>query len=562
MKVPRRYRASNNEGAVQRKASAVGKRSAVASRYGSPPGPVQQRRAGGPASEPEDVHATAERGVSGTASPLPFAAAIQQSFGRHDVSGVEAHLDQTASEAAGDMGATAFATGQKVAFRGSPDLHTTAHEAAHVVQQRGGVSLKGGVGEVGDLYEQHADAVADAVVRGDSAEELLTAMAGGPTAASASGGVQRSVQMENDTASTTVSGTLAGHASPRWERPRGGSRAELNLRLSADRVDTVRTFFEAGLGNALRERGVDCNFDFTCRTVDDQAAAPATSAPPLTSEPPAIGGEARGHTDTEVEAGGNTRANDRAMRRVDLVVTLTWNVSGESGMSTSEDVTIPRECAPNATERWAVKLSLSGGGGHAGVGAAGALGTLKNRLTGQTAQGSFQGGGLGVGLSTPGADPGWGDWNNFTTDRPVTFEDFDGTLARLTTLGAGIAIIGYSFAYLSFPSLGANSISVGGANMGALGADGGSNVGWWNVIGTPPGAQCTPERTETREVTEMSPYEYSVPNQFRHTVYFDTGSAEISDEQLTGLQLFADRIAETYQWPGPNSQADDAGVCE
>jgi hypothetical protein len=48
-----------------------------------------------------------------------------------------------------------------------------AHEAAHVIQQRGGVQLKGGVGAVGDAHEQHADAVADRVVAGQSAEALL-----------------------------------------------------------------------------------------------------------------------------------------------------------------------------------------------------------------------------------------------------------------------------------------------------------------------------------------------------------------------------------------------------
>jgi hypothetical protein len=51
------------------------------------------------------------------------------------------------------MGAEAFATGDQVAFGAAPDLHTAAHEAAHVVQQRQGVQLKGGVGEVGDAYE-------------------------------------------------------------------------------------------------------------------------------------------------------------------------------------------------------------------------------------------------------------------------------------------------------------------------------------------------------------------------------------------------------------------------
>lgn len=36
-----------------------------------------------------------------------------------------------------------------------------------------GVQLKGGVGEVGDSYEQQADAVADKVVQGQSAESIL-----------------------------------------------------------------------------------------------------------------------------------------------------------------------------------------------------------------------------------------------------------------------------------------------------------------------------------------------------------------------------------------------------
>jgi hypothetical protein len=59
------------------------------------------------------------------------------------------------------MGAEAFTSGNHVAFAGTPSLHTAAHEAAHVVQQRAGIHLKGGVGQVGDEYEKHADAVAD-----------------------------------------------------------------------------------------------------------------------------------------------------------------------------------------------------------------------------------------------------------------------------------------------------------------------------------------------------------------------------------------------------------------
>jgi hypothetical protein len=52
------------------------------------------------------------------------------------------------------------------------------------VQQRAGVALKGDIDQSGDEYEQHADAVADAVVRGDSAEPLLDRMAGRGASAS------------------------------------------------------------------------------------------------------------------------------------------------------------------------------------------------------------------------------------------------------------------------------------------------------------------------------------------------------------------------------------------
>ncbi|MEZ4437389.1 MAG: DUF4157 domain-containing protein [bacterium] len=110
---------------------------------------------------------------------LPHRDAIQTAFGRHDVGGIRAHVGGAATEAADTLGAEAYATGDAVAFAHAPDLHTAAHEAAHVVQQRGGVQLRGGIGQPGDPYERHADAVADRVVSGESAEGLLDEMAGG-----------------------------------------------------------------------------------------------------------------------------------------------------------------------------------------------------------------------------------------------------------------------------------------------------------------------------------------------------------------------------------------------
>ena len=79
------------------------------------------------------------------------------------------------------MNAKAYATGSHVVSDGPMDKHTAAHEATHIVQQQAGVQLKDNIGTVGDPYERQADAVADAVVAGRSAEGILGSkeMAGG-----------------------------------------------------------------------------------------------------------------------------------------------------------------------------------------------------------------------------------------------------------------------------------------------------------------------------------------------------------------------------------------------
>src|SRR4051812_25023907 len=79
------------------------------------------------------IHAAAQDGLAGPSAPLPHLDRIQRLFGRHDVSGVQAHVGGPAAAASEQMGARAYATGHHVAFASSPDLHTAAHEAAHVV---------------------------------------------------------------------------------------------------------------------------------------------------------------------------------------------------------------------------------------------------------------------------------------------------------------------------------------------------------------------------------------------------------------------------------------------
>jgi hypothetical protein len=144
------------------------------------PAAVQARATQPPAGSGGDdaaIHAAADRGTATPSSALPHGDRIQRLFGRHDVSAIQAHTGPDAERSARDMGAQAYATGNHVVLGGDASLFTAAHEAAHVVQQRGGVQLRGGVGATGDAYEQHADAVAHSVVAGRSAEGLLDQMA-------------------------------------------------------------------------------------------------------------------------------------------------------------------------------------------------------------------------------------------------------------------------------------------------------------------------------------------------------------------------------------------------
>ncbi len=144
------------------------------------------------------AHELARYGLSGSARALPYLEAIQLSFGRHVLTGARAFVGGPAREANEQLRSSAFTRGDSVAFKQSPDLHTAAHEAAHIVQQRAGVQLPGGVGKTGDRHEQHADAVADAVVRGASAESLLDRY----SATRGAGSVQ--VQHKNGPGSTTT----------------------------------------------------------------------------------------------------------------------------------------------------------------------------------------------------------------------------------------------------------------------------------------------------------------------------------------------------------------------
>ena len=119
------------------------------------------------------IRSVAKSGFKGNPGSYPFQHRIQAAFGRHDISNLKAFNDAAAKQANRRLSSLAYASREKVAFRGYPDLHTAAHEAAHIIQQRRGVRLKDGAGRKGDPYERHADAVADRVVQGKPVETLL-----------------------------------------------------------------------------------------------------------------------------------------------------------------------------------------------------------------------------------------------------------------------------------------------------------------------------------------------------------------------------------------------------
>ncbi len=224
---------------------APGKRSLVQTRYAA--------ESAGQASQPSNadrVEATAARGVQGAAEKLPHLDRIQASFGGHDIQDVKAQIGGPAATASEAIGAEAYATGEQIGFRGAPDLHTAAHESAHVVQQRAGVQRVHALGTPhADPLEAHADQVANAVVSGRSAEPLLDQVAGSPSASAAAS--QGSVQLKKKKQDTSFVGgkgeqatalaSPADQKSGTWVRPAEGGYAERLQGATVQVADSMDT---------------------------------------------------------------------------------------------------------------------------------------------------------------------------------------------------------------------------------------------------------------------------------------------------------------------------------
>jgi hypothetical protein len=106
---------------------------------------------------------------TGHAIPRHVKDAIENSFSI-DMDGVEVHADDSAQSAAGALSARAFAYGNHI-FLGKneklTDIRLIAHEAAHVVQQKGVPTVMRSAPGQSDVYESEADRAASAVERGE-----------------------------------------------------------------------------------------------------------------------------------------------------------------------------------------------------------------------------------------------------------------------------------------------------------------------------------------------------------------------------------------------------------
>ncbi len=129
------------------------------------------------------IHEITGRGLGGPGMEYPFMEQIQACFGKHDIRDLTAHTGPEAREANTLAGSDAYHKGRHVAFGDLPTLQVAAHEAAHAVQGVSGAQLHNGAGQANDRWEKNADAVADAVVQGKSAEGLLDGTTGSPAPA-------------------------------------------------------------------------------------------------------------------------------------------------------------------------------------------------------------------------------------------------------------------------------------------------------------------------------------------------------------------------------------------
>lgn len=242
------------------------------------PAPEAERAAGpsiaptADANGPGDPDATPSLDLAGSA--LPFADELQSSFGAFDVGGIAFHGGEDAAREAEGVGARAFASGEDVVAGEALDRHDVAHEAAHVVMQRGGGAPEGVVDD--PAREATADAAADAATRGGDAAAVLSEVADPAAPPATPGPVERLERLGGagfaavDPATLGEADVLAALTALRtadvttWRSDAADDRARLEARLTSLRYAAIEASLPAtavaaiapGLSTEAAARGV------------------------------------------------------------------------------------------------------------------------------------------------------------------------------------------------------------------------------------------------------------------------------------------------------------------
>jgi len=404
--------------------------------------------------------------------------------------------------------------------------------------------------------QELADPLADPLVETAGAPGGSGAAApAAPAAPSGPGGNGRALQML-----TEVTGTITGHASPRWQQPGAGESAEGNNQdLSDQRAAAVRQEFVRLFDERMADQ---VQYQLTARCSDGGDGEASAECP--------IEEHGAGDAVTTEEAGGEPSANDRQMRRVAVSIRVRHDLSREECEDTfdvQEEGADQRSgpasrCSPNHTTDWSMRLALNAGIHYVG-GAGSVVVQLRNNRTGQ--QTSAVAGGIGIGAGLGGAGSGDvseepSDWVSFTASLdgdPITFSDFSGRMAIFG--GAGASVVGgLGFTTLRIPALVDGPINFAGFQLG-LGASANVNLGAFAPV-SGPSLDCDPAEYEIVEGEECRSVHQTVERSYAAQISFATESAELDEQAMQMLTEFVDRVAADVR--GGGASAPESIPCD
>lgn len=474
-----------------------------------------------------------------TGRPLDPAtrAFMEPRFG-YDFSQVRVHVDEAAQQSARELNAHAYAAGRDIVFgagRFAPGTREgralLAHELTHVVQQQGSGAPGAQALPVASSGARIARQTNSGSTEPPNAGKMLTDwLLPKPIQPPAP---KPPVTRSSDRARRTrVTVAVTGHASPRWKGARSAPQADaFNQQLSRKRENAVRARVETLLREALPDQQLI--FEYApSQPADDPFDLSAT----VDVESTAVGSQT-----TLQEAGKAGRsANDAGMRRVDLGIDLS------SAIDTVQDTTVhEKRPTSGATRNWSLKMGMSVTA-ESGAGGGTFNFMLKNRKTGQEAEGwgGFAVAGIGESLPIPTID--MGGYEDFTTPHAVNFSDFDDTPFTIASAGFNALIFGWEWSYMYIVLPGGNAeVDVGGFVMGGAGIDlSSAKGGVIHMRSTPDTYLADVERTNSKAYTSR------MTEQNRHRVLFETGEATIAEDQDAMLQAFVNGAVEHYQRGG------------